>query len=292
MDKISILYKTHIEMEVGLIPYNQKEYYDLIKKIDKYKFLLYDKESLHEKINKYKIVKISDHYENIIKKNIKKIKLPNEIIALEFETTESLCGIEIPESTLFLELPEWFDEDINYPPNLVYLKTGRCFNQSIDDLPPSLKILQLGSHFNCNLNNLPKGLEYLGIPIGSFDGKLDKLPPNLKVLDFGKEEEFDETKIKLNKLPENLQVLRLPLTYNKTLKNLPVNLKKLYLGYNYDKKLVKGSIPPYLEELVFNHNYDKDIPEGVIPKNTKKTNYFKDNNKESESELKSESESE
>ena len=278
MNRITSLYKDKIEMEVGFESHDIKNYQIIIKKLEKYRFSLYDNESFEEEdIKNFKIFNVCESYERNYKDN-KDINtlLHNKLIAMEFKTVESLCGIKIPDSILFLELPDWFNEKIEiYPSKLIYLKTGRCFDQPVDNLPASLKILQLGSHFNESVSKLPEGLEYLGIPIGNFKCDLDGLPNNLKILDFGKEEEEYNIKIKLNKLPENLEVLRLPGNYNKILQELPVNLKKLYLGYNYNEKITQENIPKNLEELFLGQNYDKKkISKEILSQVVKIIDYY------------------
>ena len=103
------------------------------------------------------------------------------------------------------------------------IEFGWNFNQRIDNLYQGLESLKLNGLFNQPIDNLPQGLKKLNIS-GYFNQPIDFLPSSLEKLIFCTP------------------------NYSYDLLNLPSNLKKITVCYNYKGQIVR---PPNCEKIEF-----------------------------------------
>ena len=103
-----------------------------------------------------------------------------------------------------------FNQLVDLPLNIVYLKLD-CNNTSIIDyLPSSIEELELGEYFNLELNNLPNSIKKIIFPgLSQFNHEL-------------------------NCLPLFVEVIELPVYYNKRILNIPKGLKKVICYKEYE----------------------------------------------------------
>ena len=98
------------------------------------------------------------------------------------------------------------------------------FNQHVDNLPPSITHLTFGRYFNQKVDNLPSsGLTHLTFGI-NFNQKVDDLPSLIKEIQFYRYSNYNN---ELNCLPNSVELIILPEKYNKQIKKIPKNIKKI-----------------------------------------------------------------
>ena len=166
-----------------------------------------------------------------------------------------------------------FDRNFNecisgvIPDNIttIIFNSESLFNNEINNLPTNLKKIRFGNYFSQSLDFLPTGLEELEFAQEStFRCLVDNLPSSLKKITFGK-----YFNIPINNLPYDLEYLNIESnSFMQELKNLPPNLKYLYLyngpDYYYLKQI--NSIPSKLVEIQYPWNYQHPIlnlPESI-----------------------------
>ena len=99
-----------------------------------------------------------------------------------------------------------FNQLVDLPSSIVYLKLA-CDNTSIIDyLPESIEELELDYDFNLELNNLPNSIK------------------KIRFYNYNKE---------LNCLPSSVELLQLPFNYTHKILNIPKGLKKVICSSNY-----------------------------------------------------------
>lgn len=145
---------------------------------------------------------------------------------------------------------------INLPNSITTIRfSGGSFNHSLDNLPVGIKELTLNSRFNQPLDYLPYGLEVLKFQSGSiFSHSLDNLPLTIKIVEIPLLYNHE-----INCLPKSVEQLRIGVKvmlnddniflpeisnmtsyydeieyFNKPIKKIPENLKKLYIFPEYD----------------------------------------------------------
>jgi hypothetical protein len=275
------------------------QYKDIILLICKY---LHDK----NKIN-YLSVSKSAHilkHETIFRK---KVDL-HQILQLSYfdQFTNVIVGErfdKLPKNTKLVTFSDYFNKSINglnFPPNIIGIKFGRCFDSNIDDcIPSTIKYLTFGKNFDCPINKkLPDNIihvvfgRYFNKPINGilpdnlkhlhlgryFNQSIDNLPSSLITLFLG--HWFNEP---ICKLPNGLQNLYIDSIYSFTIKYLPSSIINLYLRntthiglkipYGVKTLILKGlcdlnnMIPSSVTHLTLirkNHNYsDEEIPQSL-----------------------------
>jgi hypothetical protein len=230
---------------------------------------------LHDKFNKSECVYISydDDLNSVLNFNLPNyvtciimnffgvyhiINFPSYLKHLYFSNGYLLKKINnIPDNLVELKLPEYFNNIIKYPTNLIYLEYGYLYNSVINNLPSSLTCLKFGHSFNQNVDNLPYNLIHL-IFGKSFNLNVDKLPKTLINVMFG--EDFNKS---INNLPNSINFLTFGEKFKQTIIKLPKSLKELtiYNDINISKtilvdldKLIKIKIinPTCKEKILFN----------------------------------------
>lgn len=197
-----------------------------------------------------------------------------------------------------LKLINYKQKISKFPPNLIELETGDCFNQDIGEelpetlekltlgflfnskihkYPPHLKLIAFGAKFNQPIDDLPPYLEKLYL-CGDFCQRIDNLPDSLKFISMVSQYSC-KFNLEIKSLPQSLEELYLPSYFNQSVDFLPPRLKILFLSKNFNKSLFnlpdgliklalpKGgffnesinSIPDTIEELRINESYAKDI---------------------------------
>jgi hypothetical protein len=161
----------------------------------------------------------------------------------------------------------------NLPNNLVKLAIIGNYPGTFDNLPRGLKILHLPQYFqmypyNFLIRNVPNGLEELKIPIEYIYLKNiytndTKNQIKLKKLIIGDTETIIANKsnssFDLSSIQNTIEELEFGNEFNQILTYLPSNLKKLKLGFNFNRKIFHSSLPDSLEELEFGYNYNQSI---------------------------------
>jgi hypothetical protein len=144
------------------------------------------------------------HKINILPKNLKSLKLPNEFDKSLFYLPQNLTNLELcyncirnlddswsinlPKNLLYLKLSGKFNLNVdNLPNNITNLKLGEYFNQPIDNLPNNLKYLELGKYFNQDIKRLPIKLKEINICFCKYrkeirENILDTVPINCKII--------------------------------------------------------------------------------------------------------------
>ena len=137
---------------------------------------------------------------------------------------------------------------------LTHLTFGRCFNQEVNLLPPLLIYLTFGYKFNKSNIYLPLGIKYLKLNCNNphiiaqlssnievleldywFDLELNDLPTLLKEIIFNENSGYNK---ELNCLPKFVEQIQLPKKYDKQIKNLPRELKKVICSSQYKYKYI------------------------------------------------------
>ena len=107
-----------------------------------------------------------------------------------------------------------FDKEINFSPNITYLKLNSCSQNIVDNLPNCIEKLELGTSFDSKLDNLPTSIR----KIIFYKLKCSKLT----IYDF-----------ELNCLPNFVEFLQLPKMYDKRILRLPDKLKQIACSKDY-----------------------------------------------------------
>ena len=155
--------------------------------------------------------------------------------------------------------PEFNEPICNLPNTIESVNIyNKYFNYSLDNLPNGLKELVLNQRYNQPLDFLPSELQFLKFSLGSiFSHSLDNLPQQLKLLEipylYNQEinclpDSIEEIRIGIKTMKNDDSIYYLESTYavwddvqffNKKIKKLPNNLKRLFIFNEY----------PYIDEL-------------------------------------------
>ncbi len=154
--------------------------------------------------------------------------LPDSIIHLEFSCYFNQPIKKLPRSLKFLRFIDNFNKSINLPEGLINLEFSNAFNQPVE-LPNSLIHLYLNKGDNYTIDNLPNSLEELKLG-HLFRLELNNLPNSLKIIRFHKACQY---KKELNNLPNSLELLVLDSFYDKKIKNISKNFKKIICEEKY-----------------------------------------------------------
>ena len=144
--------------------------------------------------------------------NRKVNNLPQSITRLTFGFTfnqEIKQIFYINKSISNLTLDYRFNQKVDLPLTIVYLKLNCNNTYIIDHLSSNIKVLNLDWNFNLELNNLPS---------------------SIKKIFFHKESKYNK---ELNCLPKFVEQIQLPKYYNKQIKKLPFQMKKIICHYKY-----------------------------------------------------------
>ncbi len=102
-----------------------------------------------------------------------------------------------------------FNEDLNLPLGLKYLKLNSNNQYFIDNLVNSIEELELDIYFNLELNNLPN---------------------NIIKLKFHRNSSYNKN---LNSLTDTIEFIQLPKNYDKKIFHIPKSLKTIRCHYSY-----------------------------------------------------------
>ena len=199
--------------------------------------------------------------------------LPSTLKCLWFINTfnNKIDKKALPNSIEKIIFSDFFNQklDFIFPDNLIELRLGNYFNQTIEkgDLPEGLKILKIDStKYNKKIepNVLPNSITNLRINKYPYPIEKDMIPDSLNYLSFGPD--FNQ-EIKENTLPTHIKTLSLGYTYNKYIKKnvLPPNLRILSLGKSYEH-IINYDMPKTLEKLIFLLTIKRPVNTKYLPK--------------------------
>jgi hypothetical protein len=119
------------------------------------------------------------------------------------------------------------------PKKLEFLSLGNSYTKSLVNLPTTLKYFILSTqHYIQDISIISDKIEYFGLKTSN-DMILNKLPITTKYLNLDTWR-YNNIVIgnnqSLDMLPDSIDTLQLNCSYNSKLKNLPTNLKKLYIS--------------------------------------------------------------
>ena len=159
----------------------------------------------------------------------------------------------IPDCVEEINFGYEFNQEIDkYPDSLKYIKFSNDFNQKVDNLPPNVIHIIFGNNFNQSIDNLPDSVKYIEFGGGSkLTHRINKFPKNLTHLSFDGEYNFE-----LNNLPNTISHLNLS-KYVSSIDKFPDSIKKLNLGYAFNKQISK--YPKNLEVLMFERSFNQPI---------------------------------
>jgi hypothetical protein len=176
------------------------------------------------------------------------------------------------------------------PPNLEFLSLGNSYTKSLSNLPNTLKYFILATqHYIPSIINIPDEIKYFGLKTSN-DMILNKLPKSTKYINLDTWR-YNNVVIGNNQvldlLPDGIEVLKLNCSYNSELKNLPTNLKKLFIS-NLCTFDTLSKLPGSLEllDICFSHiihnndyssSYFSNLPNNL--KNLKIKTYFSSDSK-------------
>ena len=192
--------------------------------------------------------------------------------------------INYPDKIFYIKYGDNFNQEVNNLPStleflIFHSKFGSKFNQPIDNLPSSLKLLYLGIEFNNSVDFLPNNLQYLNLG-EKFNKSIDNLPSSIIELTFCYNERFYVNNDKYDYMHLVIkQILNLFDNYDKKKK------KEKYTDYNYNLLLNEqhvfnqliNNLPNYLEFLLLPDNYKEKI--NILPKNIKYIKFGNNYNK-------------
>ena len=161
----------------------------------------------------------------------------------------------LPSSLKFLCFGDEFDNGINIlktlTPDLLFLKFGKTFNHTIDNLPNKIKYLYFGEYFNHPVNYLPESITH--IKFGQcFNQRIDVLHSTIQYLT-------------LSDIP-----LSVSLTLNTFLKkrNTPlkfhINFSNLFNTEIDNLKILYPAITHLTFSIYFNHPVDHLLSDNII----------------------------
>jgi hypothetical protein len=163
-------------------------------------------------------------------------------IGIEFKVAELNHFTNLTNLTIDIED---FNEPLDNLPNTIKKLSiySTVYNQPLNNLPNGLIDLHFSTRCECNdytfdLDYLPQSLEKLILP-GNYKGNLDNLPSNLKYLEISYD--FEKS---INNLPDSIETLfwLSIYEYKGKITKLPINLKEVIFGHNYQTKNMKQKI--------------------------------------------------
>lgn len=134
---------------------------------------------------------------------------------------------------------------------------GTYFNYPIMNLPNSIESIKIiGGPFNHSIDNLPSGLKELTLN-NKYNQPLDYLPPSLQILKFMSFSIFSH---RLDNLPNSLKLLEIPILYNHDINNLPDSIEELRIGVKTMANDENFYFPESLENENLFNKHIKKIP--------------------------------
>ena len=219
----------------------------------------YPIDKLPESVKEIEFVKMSIFNQDVS-------NLPKSLKSIIFGENFNKQVDKLPENLMFIKFSRYFNQPVNnlpkklkklifckkfnqlidnLPIGLKYLDLGGDFNQNIDLLPVTLVNLNLSKNFNKPVNNLPNTLRRLSFN-GKFNMELNNLPLNLKCLNLCRKrrneayvtnsESIHLFNQEIDNLPDSIEVLYINDSFDKEIKKLPKNQKKLYITYKHYKE--------------------------------------------------------
>jgi uncharacterized protein YihD (DUF1040 family) len=155
------------------------------------------------------------------------VELPDTLIHLSFGWHFNQ-PIELVDNLTHLTFGNNFNQEVKLPLNLTHLTFGYYFNQKVN-IPSKLKYLKLDMNDLYLIENLPNSIEELELNY-HFDLELNNLPNSVRIIKFCKFSYYDK---ELNNLVDTIKILKLPMKYQKKIKNIPRGLKKIILSKDY-----------------------------------------------------------
>jgi len=170
--------------------------------------------------------------------------LPNSIQILKFGKNFNNFIPHFPRNLKEIHFGSSFNQPVdNLPLGVEKIFFGSQFNQPVDNLPNSITHLNFGHNFNQPIDNLPRGGKryderkgvfvetcLIHLTLGdNFNQSVDNLPHGIKYVYFGKNFNQD-----INNLVDSIEEIYFCYfsKYNREVKKLPANLKKIKLPKN------------------------------------------------------------